>query len=881
MDPSTVTTFLFTDIEGSTALWEQEPARMRPALARHDAIARAAVERHRGRVVKMTGDGMHAAFADPLDAVNATLDLQQALDDPAATDGLPLRVRCGMHAGIVERRDNDYFGSPVNRAARIMGTAHGGQVLLSQAVADLVTYRLPGDVHLRDLGSVRLRDLASPERIYQVVHPLLRQDFPALRSLEATPNNLPQQVTAFVGREREILEVRNLLATTRLLTLCGMGGVGKTRLSLQVAADVVNGYPDGVWFVELASLTDERLVPQAVATVLGVKEDAGRPVIEALVRFVKDRTLLLILDNCEHLVRACAELVLQLLQSGPHLTILTSSREGLHVGGETTYPVPGLALPDPDRKVPLGALLKYEALSLFVERAVAAQPQFRLTERNAAAVTDICRRLDGIPLALELAAARLRALSVENIAARLEDRFRLLGGGARTALPRQQTLRALIDWSYDLLTEKERILFRRLAVFAGGFTLEAAELVCAGGDIEDAELLDLLTQLADKSLVAVESETGRYRLLETVRQYAQERLVESGEEATMRAQHLAFYVDFAEKARPELLGPQQGAWLARLDLDRENLLSAHAWCRREEHAGEMGLRLVAAMKQYFHRRGLLGLARRVTTEALAHAGAQIRDANRSRALFSVGQIWMLMGQYGKALTCLEESLAIGREIGDRQRVAAALQPLGLVLTGQGDLAGARKCFDEAIVLAREIGNKREFAIALNNRAQLHRLQGELDAAQPLYKQVFALLRELGDHENVAIALLNLAMIDISLGPADPARGMLLDALAIAAATASKSVSQSVVEVAAGLAAARGEWERAARAFGAAEAHAAQTGFRRDSTDEAFLVPLMEKVRAMLPSGQYAAAEGAGRALSLEEALAEARTWLSERAGSAR
>jgi predicted ATPase/class 3 adenylate cyclase len=880
-EQAAVTTFLFTDIEGSSRLWEQEPERMRIALARHDVLARRAVEDHRGTVVKTTGDGLHAAFGDPLDGLAAALGLQRALANPAATGGMALPVRCGLHAGVIERRDNDFFGSAVNRAARIMSVAHGGQMLVSHAVAELVRDRLPAGVSLRDLGPVRLRNLSAPERVWQVIELTLREDFPALRSLESNPNNLPQQVTTFVGRARAIAEVRNLLGTTRLLTLCGMGGLGKTRLSLQVAADVVGEYPDGVWFVELAPLTDERLVPQALASVLGVKEEGGRPVGEALVRYVKDRTLLVILDNCEHLVRACAELAIQLLQAGPHVKILASSREGLHVRGETSYPVPGLAVPDPGRKLPLEALTGYEAVGLFVDRAVAAQPQFRLTERNVAAVTDICRRLDGIPLALELAAARLRALSVENIAARLEDRFRLLAGGDRTALPRQQTLRALIDWSYELLTERERTVFRRLAVFAGGWTLEAAEAAGAGGEIEEQEVLDLLTQLVDKSIVVVDGETGRYRLLETVRQYAQERLVECGEDAATRARHLAFYVDFAEKVRPELLGPQQGAWLARLDLERENLLSAHAWCGRDEHAGETGLRLVTAMKQYFHRRGLLGLAQRVMTAALAHPGAQTRGADRSRALFSVGQVSASMGQYGEALACLEESLAIGREIGDRQRVAAALQWLGIALTGRGDLAGARECFDEAIVLAQQIGNKREFATALNNRAQLHRLQREFGAAQPLYEQVLALVREIGDHENVAIALLNLAMIEIGRGAADPAGGMLLDALAIAVETGSKSASQSVVEVAAGLAAARGEWERAARFFGAAQAHAAQAGFQRDPADEAFLAPLIEKARALLPGGPFDAAAEAGRALSLDEGLAEARTWLGERASEPR
>ena len=372
-DQSALTTILFTDIEGSTRLWDQEPERMRPALARHDTLARRAVEGHRGIVVKMTGDGLYAAFPDALDALTAILELQQALADPEATGGVPLRVRCGLHAGEVEHRDNDYFGSTVNRTARVMSAAHGGQVILSQAVCDLIDKRLPAGVALRDLGSVRLRDLARPERVYQVVHPALRQDFPALRSLEATPNNLPQQVTSFVGRESVLADIRKLFANTRLLTLLGAGGLGKTRLSLQVAADAMDDYPDGVWFVELAPLADPRLVPQAVASALGVVEESGRPVQEALAKHFRDRQLLLVLDNCEHLAQACAELAKALLQAGPQVKVLATSRESLHVSGEMTFSVPPLAVPQWSRTMTLAALTQYESVRLFTERAVAAQ----------------------------------------------------------------------------------------------------------------------------------------------------------------------------------------------------------------------------------------------------------------------------------------------------------------------------------------------------------------------------------------------------------------------------------------------------------------------------------------------------------------------------
>ena len=868
-----VTTFLFTDIEGSSRLWEQDPERMRPALARHDALVRTAVEHNRGTVVKMSGDGVHAAFSDPLDAVCASLELQRALADSESTNGIAIHVRCGLHAGVTERRDNDFFGTAVNRAARIMSTAHGGQVLLSQAVAVLVDERLPPGVTLRDLGSLRLRDLASPEHVYQLVHPQLRQDFPALRSLEATPNNLPLQVTSFVGRERELAEVKKLLANSRLLTLLGVGGIGKTRLSLQVAADLMDDYPDGVWFVELAPLTDALLVPQAVASVLGVKEEAGRPVVEALIKYVKSRRQLLILDNCEHLLDACAELVKQLLQAGPSLRILASSREHLRVAGESTYPVPALAAPDPYEKFIHTTLTQYEAARLFIDRALAAQPAFEISQQNAIAVAEVCHRLDGIPLAIELAAARVRALPVGTIASRLSDRLRLLAGGDRTALPRQQTLRALIDWSFDLLGEQERTLFRRLAVFAGGFTLEAAEAVSAVGDLDNTDVLDVLTRLVEKSLVVMEGESGRYRLLETVRQYAQERLSESGEEDEVRTQHLQFHVALVERAMPELVGPEQGAWLSRLDLERENILSAHAWCDRAHGGAETGLRLVYAVKLYWISRGLLGLGYRVTVEALSRAAHEPSSA-RCRALFGAGQLACFMGRYAEARRYLEESLTIARDIGDRRRIAAVLQPLGVASLAQGDAATARGYAAEALEMARELGNKRELATALNVLAAIHRVEGRLDVAEPLYENVVALARELGDRESIAIGLLNLAMASIGRGSSDRARELLLEALAIAEEIGSKQTGQSVLEVSAGLAALRKEWRYAARFYGAAEAQAEQTGLRRDPADEAFLLPLVANARAALNEVDFAEADAAGRALPYGSALVEARAWLA-------
>lgn len=875
---SAVTTFLFTDIEGSTRLWEQHGERMRETLACHDAMVRAAVTGHRGSIVKMSGDGVHAVFEDPLDALAAVLQLQHALADPAASGGVALHVRCGLHAGVAERRDGDFFGGAVNRAARITRAAHGGQVLLSEAMATLLADRLPEDVALNDLGAVRLRDLATSERVYQVVHAELRQEFPPLHSLDATPNNLPLQLTALVGRESELAQIGKLFARTRLLTLTGVGGLGKTRLSLQVAADAMESFPGGVWLVELAPLADAALVPQAVASVLGVKEEAGRPVSEALLKYVKGARVLIVLDNCEHLVHACAELARQLLQSGPHLKILASSREHLNVTGESTYSVPALATPDPRQILQPAALMQYASVRLFIDRAVAAQPAFELTHQNALAVAEICQRLDGIPLALELAAARVRALSVENIAAHLNDRFHLLTGGDRTAMPRQQTLRALIDWSYDLLTDHERILLRRLAVFAGGWTLAAAEAVGAGGDLAKNDVLDLLTCLVEKSLVVLESEGERYRLLETVRQYAQERLDRSDEGDAVRTRHLLFYLALAEEARPELVGPKQGAWFALLDFERENMLAAHGWADHAENGVESGLRFVFLSKLYWVYRGLLGLGYRMTKEALARPRQQYkkRTLNRCRALHTAGQLGFFMGHYAEAESHLHESLSIAKELDDKGRIAAVLQVLGMVEIAQNNLAGARAHLNEAVSLTQELGNKRELAAALNALAQLHRVEGELHAAEQLYENVLALAREIEDRESIATVLLNLAMVLIVRNGRDRARELLLEVLAIAKEIGSRRAGQSALEVSAGLAASQGEWGQAARLYGSTEAQTGETGLHRDPADEMFLAPLIARARAELGEHAFAAHSAAGRALSYDERMRELKEWLATR-----
>ena len=529
--PTGTVTFLFTDIEHSTQLWEEQPGWMPHAFARQEAVIRAAVAAHDGVVYKMIGDAFQVAFATAPAALAAACDAQHALAAEDWGGPGPLRVRMALHTGVTEERADDYVGPALNRVARLLALAAGGQVLLTQATYELVRDHLPPDARLLDLGAHRLKDLVRPEQVYQLVTPRLPASTQPLPSLDAFPHNLPLQVTSFIGREKEIAAVKRLLLAERCVTLTGPGGTGKTRLSLQLGAELLELFPDGVWLVELVALSDPSLVVGAVAQTLGVRESSGRPLLSLLSNYLRGKDLLLLLDNCEHLVDACAHLVSHLLAAAPTLFILASSREALGISGEVAYRVPSLSTPDMRHPPPVETLTQYEAVRLFIERAETVLPGFAVTRENAPAIAQICHRLEGIPLAIELAAVRVKLLRPEQIAARLDDRFRLLTGGSRSALPRHQTLRALIDWSYDLLTDPERTLLRRLAVFAGGWTLEAAEAICAGDGLEGVEVLDTLSQLVNKSLALPDCEAGdeaRYQLLETIRQYAREKLLDVG-----------------------------------------------------------------------------------------------------------------------------------------------------------------------------------------------------------------------------------------------------------------------------------------------------------------------------------------------------------------
>ena len=779
-DPSIVKTLLFTDIEGSTRLWAQEPARMRRALARHDAFLRAAVESNHGAIVKTTGDGMYATFDDPLGGLHATLSIQRALADPTATSDIPLRVRCALHVGVVEHRDGDYFGTAVNQAARIMSAAHGGQALVSQSAADLLADRLPAGVALRDLGSIRLRDLAATTHVYQLVQPDLRQNFPALRSLEAIPNNLPQQMTSFIGRERELAEARALLGGARLVTIVGPGGIGKTRLSLQIAADVLDAYPDGVWFIEFASIVDAGLVPKFIAQVLGLQEDANTPVVQALCVHVASRRLLLVLDNCEHLVDACANVADALLRAAPAVRVLASSREALNVAGEQTYPLPPLALPDPETSAADAA--RSDAGRLFVERARLRQPTFALSELNVKAVAQICARLDGIPLALELAAARVGVLTVETIAERLNDRFRLLTGGSRTALPRQQTLRALIDWSFDLLGAAEKTLFVRLSVFAGGWNLPAAEDVCTDPDLAPEDVLDLLTGLANKSLVVPDGNGARYRMLETIRDYARDRLQERGESVALRVRHCKYFVKFAEDAEPHLEGGEdQPVWLVQLEIEHDNLRGALGWSLEEPEGAEADLRLTGALYRFWAHRGHAHEGRQWCDTALARTAGRPGTLARLKALHASGTLTWRLGDIIGARSLLEQALTMSRELGDRSYEGRVLSNLGGIAIHQADDAAAQAFLEQAVVIHRATDNPAMEARVLNNVAALAISRGRFAESEAPLERALALSRELHNPMEEATAMSHLGYLAMRRGEFAQAQALHERALATARA----------------------------------------------------------------------------------------------------
>jgi predicted ATPase/class 3 adenylate cyclase len=874
--PSGTVTFLFTDIEGSTKLWGKYPDAMRHALDRHDAIMRQSIEAHGGYIFKTVGDGFCAAFDIATDAIAAALSAQHTLFTQAWGETGPIRVRIALHTGTAKEHDGDYFGPTLNRVARLLSAGHGGQTLLSLTTKELVHDQLPSGVVLRDLGKHHLRDLDRPEHIFQIATPDLPADFPPLKSLENIPHNLPAQLTSFIGREREMAEIKRLLTETRLLTLTGAGGFGKTRLSMQVAADLLDTFADGVWLVELAPLFDPVLVPQTVASALGVREEPGHSLLAILTNYLRGKNLLLILDNCEHLIGACAQLAGVLLRACPNLRILATSREALGIAGETIWLVPSLSLPDRRYQPSAGSdivstLTQYEAVRLFIDRAVSVLPTFTVTNQNAPAVAQICHRLDGIPLAIELAAARVKVLSVEQIASRLDDRFYLLTGGSRTALPRQQTLQAAIDWSYNLLSEAERVLLSRLSVFAGGWTLEAAEAVCAGGSVKGWEVMDLLSRLVDKSLVIAE-EIGsekRYRFLETIRQYSRDRFVKSGEEENIRNRHLDFFLGLAEGAEPRLLRKEQIVWLERLEMKHDNLRAALEWSLTEGDI-KKGLRLAGALWRFWEVRSYLSEGRERLAAILRRAEALGlgETVEYTRAVNTAGRLAWAQGDYASGQPYFEKCLIINERLGDRLGVAFALSGLGTLAWSRGDYESAYPYYEECLTVGRELGEEGKWiaADALTGLGIVAISRSDYESARSLFDESLTMFRELGDRWSTGILLWWFGNVSTAQGNYIKAHSLYKEAVTNAIEVRNKWGIPYALEALGELAIAEGRMEEAARFFGATEAFCEAIGTSLLPFKRVHFEHSVASVRTALGEEAFQAAWTQGREMTTDQAI---------------
>jgi predicted ATPase/class 3 adenylate cyclase len=908
--PTGTVTFLFTDIEGSTKLWEKSPRGMQIALARHDAILWEAIEGHGGFVFKTVGDAFCAVFPTAIGAFEAALTAQRTLLSEEWGEEIgTLRARMALHTGAAHERDGDYFGPPVNRVARLLSAGHGGQVLLSSSTQELVRDHLPADTHLRDLGEIYLRDLARPERTFQLTAAGLPSAFPPLRTLDRFLNNLPPQATPLIGREREVEEVCGRLRSpgARLLTLVGPGGTGKTRIAVQAAAELVDEFEDGVFFVPLAAIADPALVAPTIARVLGLSEDGAQPPEELLESYLRERQVLLLLDNLEQVIES-ASVVDGLLSNAADLKILATSRIPLGLYGEHEFPVGPLSLPDPEDLPTLENLTEYEAIRLFVERARAVKPDFSLAEENAPAVVEICAKLDGLPLAIELAAARIKLLSPRVLLDRLGNRLKILTGGARNLPERQRTLRNAIEWSYELLDEGEKMLLGRLGVFSGGATLEALEAVCdARGDLP-TDAFDGAASLLDKSLLRQEEGREgepRFVMLETIREYARERLERSGEAEAVRRAHAEYFLVLAEEAEPMLWGEEDAAWLDRLEQDHDNMRAALSWAIAHEE-GELALRLSGALQWFWFARGHYSEGRSWLEQALDKEDRASAEA-RAKALDAVG--WLAheqgdidraadaaeqglklsnkagvgnvvvadlkhvlgetarqRGDYDLAMEFYEESHRLYREAGDRRGVAWSLGSLANVAGDRGDHERAKRLYKEGMVLSRRLGGARPLGAYLLSLGYEFLLEGDLERAVELNEEAAALFRKQGRRGDLQYVLANLGWVALLQGHHERAEAIHRECLVLCRDLGDRLTASESLEGLACSAAARGEAGRAAVLFGAAEAVRETTGYQLAPRDRSLREPYLAAVRSQEGEAAWSAAREEGRSMEFEDAV---------------
>ena len=846
--PTGSVTFLFTDIEGSTARWEEDAVTMEIAQDTSRRLIGAAVDLHHGVVFKVVGDGVYAAFESAPDALAAAADAQLSLGEEDWGPDAALRIRMAVHTGTAFPGEGDYLGPPLNRCARLLDAGHGGQILVSATTAGLVSGTLLRGRELLGLGSFQLAGLPAAEEIYQLSGSGLERDFPILRAPTAARTNLPSSRSSFVGRTATLNEIRATLRQARLVTLLGAGGTGKTRLALEVGKQMLDHFPDGVWLVELASIGDPELVVAAVAQSLGVARRPTESLTESVLDHLRDRSLLMILDNCEHVIETAAAFADTALRNAPGLTMLATSREGLGAEGEQRWPIPPMRVP------PMNATpeeqLDSEAVRLFADRANQARADFSVDSSNAAAVAQICRDLDGIPLAIELGAARLKTLSLADLAARLEDRFTLLTGGARTSLPRHQTLRAVVDWSYELLDSDERSLFSALSVFAGGFTLEAAEAVAE----PDLEVLDLLDHLVDKSLVIADIEDGgeaRYRMLETLRRYAEKALIDRYEADTVAARHVSYFLGLAEEARLKLRGPDPG-WYSRLDQEHDNLRKALGWALGSDDQQEAAAGLAVALREFWQVRGHWREAQRwldLSLEKAEHLPTNVRG----RLDHAAGVISAMRRDYRRAFPHLEAALVAFRNTGDPNDTANALFDLAQAVARHGDYEKAKELLSEGRRLYQANGNETGVAeadcvlaqvavfrddlqtAALHGREAQERFEragdqygeawvlsvlgerayadDDLDEAEKLFRKAATLAEEIGIPQFVANGLQGLGDVEAARGRYRNAERLLAESLRINREIGDTLFVAGVLASLAELAARRGDHVRAARLWG--------------------------------------------------------------------
>jgi len=875
--PSGTLTFLLSDIEDSTTAWDQHPDSMRRALEIHDEIFQSAASHHNGRLVELgrEGDSVLCVFRRPSEAVACALNAQLALQRAKWPAGAAIRVRIALHTGEADVRDGHYFGPAVYRCARLMATSSGGQTILSGPTHDLVVDSLPQSVSLLDLGSHRLKDLSRPERVFQVMHPDLPHDFPVLKTLDAQLTNLPIELTSFLGREAELAELKDLVGKSRLVTISGAGGLGKTRIALHLAAELIDGYADGVWLVELAALPDPTLAVGAFAKSVGIREMPGTPLLQTLTAHLRERHCLIVVDNCEHLITKCARLLQHLLANCPDVTILATSREVLGVPGEQLWRLAPLALPQTTGKVSARELMESEAVRLFVERAWPNQLAPEFDERRAATILLICQRLDGIPLAIELAAARAKVMTVDELLARLDDRFRLLTGGGRTAGPRQQTLRATVDWSHELLEPSERKLFRRLSVFAGGFAVADVEAVCVDVGEQSEEIVQLLARLVDKSLmIPVDAGDGEapMRLLDTLQQYGRERLIEAGEAELYLRRHADHFLQVAERGKHASDRRDDSIWLDRLDSQHDNLRAALQTSQTE--SSDLNFRLATAVLALWDARGYLTEGRDWLEKALVAWPEE--TALRADTLGAAGWLSQRLGDYERAALYFEDSVRIAKATQQGHVAAESLGSLALVRLLQGDSQRAGPLVREAIAIAEGRDDRSATAGALLVMALVAYFEGDFDSARSCAERSLALHRDLGNEKVVAFLLACLATLALDNQDEAMARANLRESLEISRRLHEKVDVAFVLETCARFADARSESALAVKLAGAAASVRETVGAQAAPPWKAMVDMSLESAREALGVAISQAVWREGRALSLEEAIDQALAGLQDR-----